>query len=127
MRDIKFSLMWTDGKTWMDLRYTLAEMENGDHWEAMSDMPILRKFVLKHRRQFTGLQDSKGVDIYEGDEVFDHNGEGFVEYVVDAGAFRVNYYGNTLTKWLMDYNLRGEKESIEITGNIHEANNNGAR
>lgn len=128
MRDIKFSCMWTDGKTWMDLRYTLAEMENGDHWEAMADMPMLRKFVLKHRRQFTGLQDKNGVDIYEGDKLKEEKEKGTfgskkspVDYSVVVwrgnGWKRESYNGEM--KVYPELQVR----FLEVIGNIHEANN----
>ena len=69
MRDIKFSVMWHDGKSWMDLRYSLDQMCNGEHWDDMSDQPLLRKFSHKETRQYTGIKDINGIEIYEGDIV----------------------------------------------------------
>ena len=69
MRELKFSCMWSDGKSWMDLRYTLDEMCNGKHWDDLSDQPMLKKFVHKHTRQYTGKEDFNGVELYQGDIV----------------------------------------------------------
>ena len=75
--------------------------------------------------QFTGLQDSAGVDIYENDLISDHVGIGVVRYLDSKAAFRVVYgfpllHVDGLAKWFIDYSLRGEKESIKVIGNIHE-------
>ena len=69
--------------------------------------------------QFTGMQDKNGVQIYEGDVVSDHVGIGVVEYSEKRSSFRVNYRDG-FCKWFIDYNLKGELESIEVIGNIHQ-------
>jgi uncharacterized phage protein (TIGR01671 family) len=76
--------------------------------EISSDLEIM---------QFTGLLDRNGVEIYESDVVKDHNGVGFVEW--SNMAYRVNYK-NGAAKWFYDYTLKGEFESIEVIGNIHQ-------
>jgi uncharacterized phage protein (TIGR01671 family) len=70
--------------------------------------------------QYVGPEDRNGVEICEGHIVQDHVGIGLVEYVKDKGAFRVNYQDG-MAKWFTDYNLKGERESIEVIGNIHES------
>ena len=72
-----------------------------------------------HLMQFTGLRDKNGKEVYEGDVISDHIGIGDVEYPENVAAFRVNYR-NGQAKWLLDYNLPGEFESIEVIGNVHE-------
>lgn len=69
--------------------------------------------------QFTGLRDKNGVKIFEGDIIDDHIGRGVVEFSDNYGAFKVNYK-NGIGKWFIDYSLRGERESIEVIGNIHQ-------
>lgn len=68
--------------------------------------------------QFTGKYFG-GDEIYEGDIVSDHVGIGVVKYSEKDGAFRVSY-GDGQAKWFYDYILNGERESIEVIGNVHE-------
>jgi uncharacterized phage protein (TIGR01671 family) len=79
-----------------------------DNWRVKSGLQLM---------QFTGLYDKNSREIYESDVVQDHNGIGFVEW--RNTAYRVNYKNGT-AKWFYDYTLKGEFESIEVIGNIHQ-------
>ena len=57
MRDIKFRVWWKKAK---EMDYPRRASQALDYNEDNPTIPVM---------QFTGLQDSKGVDIYEGDIV----------------------------------------------------------
>lgn len=108
MRSIKFRVQTQEGK-WKF--YSLGDFA--------CSTPMESEYKYDTWGQFTGLLDREGVEIYEGDIVSDHVGVGQVKYSEKHGAFRV-CYGDGLAKWFFDYILRGERESIEVIGNIHQ-------
>lgn len=109
MRDIKF-------RAWSGDRMITPAV-----WINDSNLPSysLGSAPVAPLMQFTGLRDCNGVEIYEGDIVRDHVGIGIVKYSDKHCAFRVSY-GDGLAKWFYDYYLNGERESIEVIGNIHQ-------
>ena len=115
MREIKFSYMCQreEAGKLLDLRYTLDEIEN-----CHSEYFAVGGYNLIARRQYTGVKDSKGAEIYEGDIVL-VAGLGVVEVKItsDYGVIYENpelFCDNSYSDSAM------EGDFPEILGNIYE-------
>lgn len=113
MEDIKFSYMWQDGKNWIEHIWTLDNIEGGDHYDAMSDSPFLKDYNLIARRQFTGLLDKQGKEIYEGDVVKERAQKNYLEIAFTSGCFCVK--NKNIHRPMLF------AEDLEIIGNIYES------
>lgn len=70
MREIKFDYIYgKKGKpeTYFHKVFTLDEIGNGDHFDEICDSRLLVGYEIIARRQYTGLKNKNGVEIYEGD------------------------------------------------------------
>ena len=67
MREIKFKYGYSDGINTFEKAFTLEEIEQGLQFEEISDSPLLKNYKIVYKRQYTGLKDKNGVEIYEGD------------------------------------------------------------
>lgn len=117
-REIKFSFMWQHQETgrWLDKRYTLDEIIGGDPYDDMSDSPLLRNFVHKYTREYTGLLDKNGKEIYEGDMIRDKHYYKPVVIEWDNNGFWCNESDDTdVQGWILPI-----AENREIIGNIYE-------
>ena len=122
MRDIKFRCFEKElGMFYIDKSsdYTLEFGNNKAILNTFCSDGKMDSFVADNVMQYTGLKDKNGKDVFESDIVSDHVGIGVVEYSDKHAGFRVNYK-NGQCKWFYDYILNGERESIEVIGNIYE-------
>ena len=69
MREIKFKYGYSDGISTFEKAFTLEEIEQGLQFKEISDSPLLRNYKIVYKRQYTGLKDKNGVEIYEYMEI----------------------------------------------------------
>lgn len=114
MREIKFQVMWIKNnsdftKSIETHHTTIDRLISGKDRFPYSDVDVIAK------RQFTGMNDEFGVEIYEGDEVsfvndHDNSENGIVEFT-SCGRWIVK----TKESYKMLYDV-----CAVVIGNIHE-------
>lgn len=118
-REIKFQLIWSDGSTMAKQVVTLDEMISG------LTFPLVKKkkLPLIAKRQFTGLKDRDGVEIYEGD-IIESEFHAPDESYPAIGV--VNWCELDCAQWLVKDDF-GENDPLQdwyndckVIGNIHQ-------
>ena len=124
MREIKFSCMYQDKKaeTWMELWYTLEDIEERKHLCFLDVLP----YKLIAKRLYTGLKDSEGVEIYEGDIVLLNKyymGDGGYDEALGVTEWDDHYCG-FMVKILPPIEVIDEvflfEHAAKVAGNIYE-------
>jgi uncharacterized phage protein (TIGR01671 family) len=112
MRELKFRAWDLRAKEWLSVEEMI--LEDGlcyDNWRDYEDGEPNRYLEIG---QYTGLVDSTGRDIYEGDILCEDNLlDGTVTVIFEDGSF-VLRFGDTIDL-LAEWN-----QSMYITGNIYE-------
>jgi len=125
MREIKFRGLRKDGKGWTygvpfhiyeEGKCFMINLFQGSTLEQEDAYFQGLEVVPSTVGQYIGLEDSRGVKIYEGDKVKYLGAKGHIIYVEELAMFMIKFYKPDVSSYAFD----NVDDYIKVVGNINE-------